>query len=65
MDIRARIETSRGSINLSLFANKVPVTVANFVNLAGRGYYDGLQFHRVIANFMIQGGCPEGSGRGG
>ena len=43
----------------------MPVTVANFVNLAGRGYYDGLQFHRVIANFMIQGGCPEGSGRGG
>lgn len=43
----------------------MPVTVANFVNLAGRGYYDGLTFHRVIAQFMIQGGCPEGSGRGG
>ena len=43
----------------------MPVTVANFANLAGRGYYDGLTFHRVIAQFMIQGGCPEGSGRGG
>ncbi len=41
------------------------MTVANFVNLAGRGFYDGLTFHRVIANFMVQGGCPEGSGRGG
>ncbi|MDE0419264.1 MAG: peptidylprolyl isomerase [Gammaproteobacteria bacterium] len=65
MDIRARIETSRGPIRLCLFADQAPVTVANFVNLAGRGYYDGLTFHRVIANFMIQGGCPEGSGRGG
>ena len=65
MDIRATIDTSKGSINLSLFADAAPVTVANFVNLAGRGYYDGLDFHRVIANFMIQGGCPEGSGRGG
>ena len=43
----------------------MPVTVANFVNLAARGFYDGLTFHRVIADFMIQGGCPEGSGRGG
>ena len=65
MDIRATIDTSKGSINLSLFADAAPVTVANFVNLVGRGYYDGLNFHRVIANFMIQGGCPEGSGRGG
>ena len=65
MDIRATIDTSKGSINLSLFADAAPVTVANFVNLVGRGYYDGLDFHRVIANFMIQGGCPEGSGRGG
>ena len=65
IDIQATIETTKGSINLSLFADQAPVTVANFVNLAARGYYDGLTFHRVIANFMIQGGCPEGSGRGG
>ncbi|MDE0039188.1 MAG: peptidylprolyl isomerase [Gammaproteobacteria bacterium] len=65
MDIRVRIETSRGPINLSLFADQAPVTVANFANLARRGFYDGLTFHRVIANFMVQGGCPEGSGRGG
>ena len=65
MTIQARIETSKGSIHLNLFAELAPVTVANFVNLASRGYYDGLQFHRVIANFMIQGGCPQGNGRGG
>ena len=46
-------------------ADKAPLTVANFVNLAKRGFYDGLGFHRVIPDFMIQGGCPEGSGRGG
>ncbi|MDJ0841589.1 MAG: peptidylprolyl isomerase [Acidobacteriota bacterium] len=63
--LKAVIETSKGTINIDLFADKVPVTVASFVNLADRGYYDGLNFHRVIANFMIQGGCPEGSGRGG
>lgn len=50
---------------MRLFADKVPYTVANFVNLARRGFYDGLTFHRVIDDFMIQGGCPEGSGRGG
>ena len=65
MTIEARIETSKGSIHLNLFADEAPVTVANFVNLASRGYYDGLQFHRVIADFMIQGGCPQGNGRGG
>ena len=65
MTIQARIDTSKGSIHLNLFADEAPVTVANFVNLASRGYYDGLQFHRVIADFMIQGGCPEGNGRGG
>ena len=65
MTIQARIDTSKGAINLNLFADEAPVTVANFVNLANRGYYDGLQFHRVIADFMIQGGCPEGNGRGG
>ncbi|MFD2272001.1 peptidylprolyl isomerase [Undibacterium arcticum] len=47
------------------FADQTPVTVASFVNLANRGYYNGLKFHRVIANFMIQGGCPQGTGTGG
>ena len=50
---------------LRLFADKTPVTVANFVNLAKRGFYDGLSFHRVIPDFMIQGGCPKGTGTGG
>ena len=65
MAVTARIDTSKGAINLELFADQAPVTVANFVNLARRGYYDGLSFHRVIADFMIQGGCPEGTGTGG
>ncbi|MCR9132124.1 MAG: peptidylprolyl isomerase [bacterium] len=65
MSITAIIETNKGSINLNLFESKTPKTVANFVNLAQRGYYDGLTFHRVIDNFMIQGGCPNGDGRGG
>ena len=61
----ALIETSRGPIRLRLFDNLTPVTVANFANLAQRGYYDGLNFHRVIPEFMIQGGCPHGTGTGG
>ena len=65
MAIKAAINTSKGTINLELFAEKTPKTVANFVNLAKRGYYDGLNFHRVIPDFMIQGGCPNGDGRGG
>ncbi len=64
-NLTAQIATSKGPINLRLFEKEAPVTVANFVNLAKRGYYDGLAFHRVISSFMIQGGCPEGSGRGG
>ena len=63
--ITAAIETSKGIINLDLFADKTPLTVANFTNLARRGYYDNLTFHRVIADFMVQGGCPSGDGRGG
>ncbi len=63
--LSAVMKTSRGDIKLTLFADKTPLTVANFVNLAKRGFYNGLKFHRVIADFMIQGGCPEGSGRGG
>ena len=63
--LTATILTENGSINLTLFADQAPLTVANFVNLAERGYYDGLNFHRVIDDFMIQGGCPQGSGMGG
>lgn len=64
-DIKAVIKTNKGDINLNLFADKTPVTCANFVNLAIRGYYNDLSFHRVINDFMIQGGCPYGTGRGG
>jgi peptidyl-prolyl cis-trans isomerase B (cyclophilin B) len=64
-EIKAQMQTNKGTIQLRLFAEQAPVTVANFVNLSTRGYYNGLTFHRVIEDFMIQGGCPEGSGRGG
>jgi peptidyl-prolyl cis-trans isomerase B (cyclophilin B) len=64
-NISAVIKTNKGDINLNLFADKTPLTVANFVNLAQRTYYDGLSFHRVIDDFMIQGGCPDGNGTGG
>jgi peptidyl-prolyl cis-trans isomerase B (cyclophilin B) len=63
--MHAIIHTNKGDIKLELFTDQAPVTVANFVNLAQRGYYDGLTFHRVIPNFMIQGGCPQGTGTGG
>ena len=63
-NIVAVMVTSKGTIRLQLFADKVPFTVANFVNLANRGFYDGLNFHRVIPDFMIQGGCPLGTGTG-
>lgn len=63
--MRATMKTSKGEIHLKLFDDLTPVTVANFVNLAKRGYYDGLKFHRVIDEFMIQGGCPFGTGTGG
>ncbi len=59
------LTTTQGDIVIELTPEKTPMTVANFVNLVKRGYYDGLSFHRVIDNFMIQGGDPEGSGRGG
>tara|TARA_A100001037_G_scaffold306564_1_gene352750 strand:- start:20216 stop:20713 length:498 start_codon:yes stop_codon:yes gene_type:complete len=65
MSLSAVINTSRGEIKLSLYSEQTPITVSNFVNLAERGYYDGLMFHRVIESFMIQGGCPEGTGMGG
>ena len=58
--LKATIKTNKGNINLNLHADQTPLTVANFVNLAKRGYYKGIQFHRVIDDFMIQGGCPQG-----
>jgi peptidyl-prolyl cis-trans isomerase B (cyclophilin B) len=64
-DLTATIQTTKGPIHVRLFDDKAPVTVASFVNLAQRGFYDGLNFHRVISDFMIQGGCPHGTGTGG
>ena len=63
--LTAAIKTEKGTIRLNLFADKAPLTVANFVNLAQRGFYNNLKFHRVIADFMVQGGCPKGNGTGG
>jgi peptidyl-prolyl cis-trans isomerase B (cyclophilin B) len=62
---QAIMETSKGTIHLELFDKDAPGTVANFTKLAKSGFYDGLNFHRVIKNFMIQGGCPTGTGTGG
>lgn len=64
-NLKATIKTNKGDINLDLFADKTPLTVANFVNLAKSGYYKGISFHRVINDFMIQTGCPDGNGTGG
>ncbi|TWU11519.1 putative peptidyl-prolyl cis-trans isomerase [Symmachiella macrocystis] len=60
----ATIVTNKGTITLELYDDKVPNTVANFEKLAGEGFYDGLKFHRVIEDFMIQTGCPQGTGTG-
>jgi peptidyl-prolyl cis-trans isomerase B (cyclophilin B) len=65
MSLQANIQTTKGTIHLELFPDQTPKTVANFINLSQRGFYDGLNFHRVIPDFMIQGGCPLGSGIGG
>ena len=62
--MKANIHSNRGTINLELYPDKVPLTVASFANLSNRGYYNNLTFHRVIDNFMIQGGCPLGTGTG-
>jgi cyclophilin family peptidyl-prolyl cis-trans isomerase len=62
---RARMETDNGTMVIELFADKTPVTVNNFVFLAREGYYENVIFHRVIGNFMVQGGDPTGTGRGG
>lgn len=63
--LNAKIKTAKGDINLKLFPEVAPMTVTNFVHLSRRGYYNGLKFHRVIADFMIQGGDPTGTGAGG
>jgi cyclophilin family peptidyl-prolyl cis-trans isomerase len=65
MPSHATMQTSEGAIGLELFDEDAPKTVANFKKLAGEGFYDGLVFHRVIKDFMIQGGCPQGTGTGG
>ena len=65
MSLTATFDTDRGPIKVELKPEQAPLTVANFVNLARRGFYDGLNFHRVIDDFMIQGGCPQGTGTGG
>ena len=64
-DIDVVMQTRKGDINITLFATKAPKTVFNFLELAKAGYYDGLTFHRVIPDFMVQGGCPLGTGTGG
>ena len=61
----ATFDTTKGTIRIQLFDDKAPKTVANFEKLVGKGFYNGLKFHRVIADFMIQGGCPQGTGTGG
>ena len=61
----ALFETNKGNFKIELFEDKAPITTGNFIKLANDGFYDGLIFHRVIQGFMIQGGCPEGTGRGG
>ncbi len=63
-NLTAILTTNKGPIHLRLFSKETPLTVANFVHLAQKGFYNGLIFHRVIPNFMIQGGCPKGIGNG-
>ena len=63
--MKATIKTNKGDIKIELYPNEAPLTVANFVNLASKGYYNNLSFHRVIDDFMVQGGCPQGTGTGG
>jgi peptidyl-prolyl cis-trans isomerase B (cyclophilin B) len=60
----ATMQTTEGTITLELFDEDAPKTVENFTKLAGEGFYDGLTFHRIIKDFMIQGGCPQGTGEG-
>jgi len=62
---KAEMELEQGTMTIEFYDDDAPNTVENFVTLAQKGFYDGLTFHRVIPNFMVQGGCPEGTGRGG
>jgi len=62
---KIQIQTERGNITIEMFEDEAPNTVANMISLIEKGYYDGLSFHRVIQDFMIQGGCPHGTGTGG
>jgi len=63
--MKVKIETSRGDMVAELYKDATPKTVENFVKLTNEGFYEGLKFHRVISNFMVQGGCPQGNGQGG
>jgi peptidyl-prolyl cis-trans isomerase B (cyclophilin B) len=63
--MKAEIKTSKGTMLVELYAKETPGTVENFVKLSKKGFYDGLTFHRVIPNFVVQGGCPQGTGVGG
>lgn len=62
---KAEMVTEKGTMQIEFYDDDAPIAVKNFVELSKKGFYDGLTFHRVIPNFMIQGGCPEGTGRGG
>ncbi len=62
---KAEIQTAKGTMKVDFYEEDAPIAVGNFIKLAKSGFYDGLTFHRVIPNFVIQGGCPEGTGRGG
>ena len=64
-DIKIKMTTSKGDLSITMYAADTPMTCASFLNLAKRGYYNGISFHRVIPNFMIQGGDPTGTGAGG
>jgi peptidyl-prolyl cis-trans isomerase B (cyclophilin B) len=63
--MKAELHTAKGLMKISFFEEDAPITVANFVSLSKKGFYNGLTFHRVIPNFVIQGGCPNGTGAGG
>jgi cyclophilin family peptidyl-prolyl cis-trans isomerase len=65
VDRKAIFETNKGKFTIELFEEKAPVTTGNFITLVNKGFYNGLIFHRVIPQFMIQGGCPRGNGTGG